>query len=363
MPRRRSGGEGSIFFWSEKELWVAQITLPNGKRKKKSSRRQSVVREWLVEQRKALRDNLLAPDQRLTVAAYLDRFIADVATPTLRPSTLHSYTYLIRDHVKPDIGHLKLTGLRPDHLQALYARKLEQGLSKRTVGYIHSIIRRALNQAVSWGLIFRNPTDSVTPPRPAISPPETLSPEQAKLFLASIEGHRWYPLYVLALMTGMRKGELLGLQWEDVDLQRGTVSVTHTVQAIGGRTVFGEPKTARGRRTIALPRVAVSVLEEYRQATGNMEGLVFRTSTGRPISQRNLTRHFHASLAAAGLPRMRFHDLRHTAASLLLRENVHPKIVQEMLGHATIHLTLDTYSHLIPDIQAEAAGKMDELFG
>ncbi len=161
----------------------------------------------MLEQRKTIQNNLLIDDERLTLGDYLDRFMNEVAVHSLAPSTIRSYNYLIRDHINPEIGYIKLVKLRPDHLQALYSKKLNAGLSKRTVQYIHSIIRRSLNQAVKWGLIYRNPTDAVTPPRPKKEPPRILSADQAKRFLESVEDHPWYPIYLLAITTGMRKGE------------------------------------------------------------------------------------------------------------------------------------------------------------
>lgn len=362
MAKRRSKGEGSIFKEKSTDFWCAELTLPDGKRKRKRSKKQHVVREWLHEQQSAIQTNLLLKDERITLAQYLDRFIDDVAAHTLAPSTLRSYRYLIRDHIKPEIGSIKLVNLRPDHLQTLYSAKLRAGLSPRTVQYIHSVIRRSLNQAVKWSLIYRNPTDAVTPPRPKKQAPKTLSAEQAKFFLESIKDHRWYPIYVLAIMTGMRKGEILGLHWEDVDLEQGTANIKTTLVTVQGRSFLSQPKSKNARRTITLPDTVIGVLKEQQLASGN-EGLVFTTSTGRPVSQRNLTRHFHLALERLGLPRIRFHDLRHTAATLLLQGNVHPKVVQDMLGHSTVVLTLDTYSHVIPGMQDEAAEEMDKIFG
>jgi integrase len=362
VAKKRARGEGSIFKEASTGYWCAKITLPDGQTKRKRARSQQIVRDWLLEQRKAVKENLLLKDEQITLGAYLDRFMDDVAAHTLAPSTIRSYSYLIRDHIRPEIGNIKLVNLRPDHLQSLYSEKLNVGLSKRTVQYIHSIIRRSLNQALRWGLIYRNPTDAVTAQRQKRNAPSTLSVDEAKKFLESVRSHRWYPIYLLAIMTGMRKGEILGLHWEDVDLENRSISIKHTLVTIQGRTMMSRPKSDAARRTIALPEIVSEELRVYQLETNKKEGLVFTTSTDRPISQRNLTRHLHAALANAGLQRIRFHDLRHTAATLLLQAKVHPKVVQEMLGHSTIVLTLDTYSHVIPGIQEEAASEMDRLF-
>jgi integrase len=169
-------------------------------------------------------------------------------------------------------------------------------------------------------------------------------------------------IYVIAVTMGLRKSEILGLRWQDVDFEQGTVNISHIVTEIQGKIVTGTPKTASSRRTVPMPTMVTDTLKEHQQVKGKSEGLIFTTSTGRPVSQRNVSRHFHKALEYAGLPKIRFHDLRHTAATLLLKENVHPKVVQEMLGHSSIALTLDTYSHVLPGVGKKAADKMDELF-
>lgn len=358
MATRRAKGEGSIF----KEttgFWCAKIILPDGTEKRKRSKSQKIVREWLQEQRQAIQTNLLPRDETTRFGEYLNRFVGTVVVNTLAPSTIRSYRYLIRDHIKPELGQLRLAELSPQHLQNLYSSKLDSGLSKRTVQYIHAIIRRSLNQAVRWGLIFRNPTDAVSPPRPKRIPPKTLSADQAKLFLESVKDHPYYAMYLLAITTGMRKGEILGLQWEDVDIEGKSISVRHALIDVQGAIHLGQPKSDTAKRTIALPATVCLALKKIEES----RGYVFKTANENPISQRNLTRHFHKALEKAGLPRTSFHTLRHTAASILLQANVHPKIVQEMLGHSTITLTLDTYSHVIPGHHEEAAEEMEKIFG
>lgn len=358
MGKRRSRGEGTIYYSESHQVWVAQISLPNGKRKTKTSKTQKEVRKWLFEQRKALNENLMVEDDAITLEEHLTTFLEDVVKHTLRPKTIESYAYLINSHILPELGHIRLVQLRPDHLQALYSKKLEEGLSKRTVQYIHAVLRRALNQAVKWGLLARNLTDLVDSPKPQKKAPVTLNARQVRQLLDAVKEHRWYPIYLLAVTTGMREGELLGLHWEDVDLDKGLVHVRHQAQFLPGKgVVISDPKTKKSRRTIALAPFVIDVLEEL----GGEEGLVFRTSNDTSISPRNLLRHFHQVLKDANLPKIRFHDLRHTAASLMLKQNVHPKVVQEMLGHSSITLTLDTYSHVIPSLQKEAAEKMEEI--
>jgi len=358
VAKRRARGEGSIFKEGTTGYWCAEISLPNGKRKKKRSKSQTVVMDWLLDQRKLLKTNLLLPDDKILYRDFLDRFLKEVAEPTLKPKTVYSYEWLIRLHIKPNLGHLPITKIRPDHLQTLYAEKLSDGLSKRSVQHMHAVIRRSLNQALRWGLIYQNPTSRVTAPTPDKRPHATLTADQAKHLLESSKSYRLYPVYVLAITTGMRMGEILGLRWEDVRFEAGSLSVNQTIQLYKGKPLLGEPKTAASRRTISLTKLALEALNDIERS----EGLVFRTKNGTPYNPRNVGRDFEKALARAGLARIRFHDLRHTAATLLLKENVHPKIVQEMLGHSSISLTLDTYSHILPDIQKEATEKMDKLF-
>ncbi len=220
-------------------------------------------------------------------------------------------------------------------------------------------MHKALSQAEKWGLVVKNVADVVDAPRPEKKTRVALTAAQAKRLLEVARDDRLYALYVLAITTGMRQGELLCIMWEDLDLDQRTLHVSRAVQSLQHKgLMITEPKTAKSRRTIKLTVYAVETL----RARGSKEkGLVFATSHGTPFSARNLGHYFHALCEQAGIPKIPFHSLRHTFASLLLSQNVHPKVVQEMLGHSTISMTLDTYSHMIPDMQDQAAGKMKEL--
>jgi integrase len=362
MARKRSPGEGTIYFSKTQNLWVSQITLPNGKRKTKYDKSQKVVQAWLLTQRTALRQGLLVEEDKMTYGDFLSRYFNDVATHTLRPKSLESYESLIRMHIQPEIGMIRLSALNPVHLQNLYSSKLNQGLSRRTVHYIHAIIHRSLNQALKWGLIYRNVADLAESPKVERKIPQTLSAEEVKKFLLVVKEDRLYPLYLLAVTTGMREGELLALDFESVDFFKNTIHVKRSAhQLIGKGIVISEPKTEKSKRTIAVPEFVMDILYEHLEKSGRKGGLICQTSSGLPIGPRNLVREFKAHLVEAGLPDIRFHDLRHTAATLLLTEGVHPKVVQEMLGHSQISLTLDTYSHTIPNMQTEAAEKMNTL--
>jgi len=238
------------------------------------------------------------------------------------------------------------------------------------VAHLHAVLHRALEQAAQWGLTPRNVAKLVTPPRPARREMATLSPEQARASLEAAEGDRLEALYVLALSTGMRQGELLALRWRDVDLEGGTLQVRATLQRTRDGFQFAEPKTARSRRQVALTKPAVEALRRHRSrqleerlqmgAAWEDNDLVFANEVGRPIEAGNLIRRsFHPLLDRAGLQHIRFHDLRHTAATLALGKGVHPKIVAEMLGHSQIAVTLDLYSHVTPTMQRQAAEALE----
>ncbi len=244
------------------------------------------------------------------------------------------------------------------HVQSLYQQKLESGVSLRRVLYIHVTLRKALGQAVRWLLIPRNVTDAVERPKPVSREIEPFTEEQVQKLLEAAKGDRLEALYILAVTTGMRQGEILGLQWKDLDLSEGTLRVNRTV--FGG--VISPPKTNKSKRVIKLSKVAIHKLLEHKR-TQNGSEWVFSTKSGTPISCYNLiNRSWKPLLEKASLPSRRFHDLRHTCATLLLSKNVHVKIVQELLGHADIGITLNTYSHCLPNLQGEVVRAMDSIF-
>jgi len=291
----------------------------------------------------------------------------------VKATTFERYEQIARHHLKPALGRVKLKALTPAHVRGLYREKLEAGLSARTVRYVHTTLHKALKQAVMDGLIPRNVTGSVKPPQPSREEMCPLTPEQAKLLLqlAHESGDRLEALYVLAIHTGLRQGELLGLKWDDVDLEDGSLQVRRTLTITKDGPVFTSPKTTGSRRSVKLTSNAIEVLKHHLERqlaetdrVGSLwreNGLIFASESGEPLNRHNLTRRsFKPLLKRAGLPQIRFHDLRHTCATLLLIRNVNPKIVSEMLGHSTIAITLDTYSHVLPNMRNQAAAAMEE---
>jgi integrase len=308
-----------------------------------------------------------------TMTQFLTCWLDESVDPTVRPRTATRYREIVMLHVLPSLGRTTLMKLTPQDLQALYAAKLAGGLSPRTVGHVHRVLHKSLGQALRWGLVVRNVADAVDPPKVHRAEMRTLNVEGARRLLAAAGGDPLEALYALALTTAMRQGELLGLHWGDIDLEGGTIQVRRTIGRVRGKGfVEPEPKTASGRRQITLAPSAVEALRRHwdRQFTERLGGeavpgsdsLVFCNGLGKPIEPQNLLyRSFHKLLQRAGLPPMRFHDLRHSAATLLLSMGTHPKVVQELLGHSQISLTLDTYSHVLPGLQSEAVGKLGAL--
>jgi integrase len=292
---------------------------------------------------------------------------------TVRQRTYERYESIVRVHIKPSIGRVKLKTLNPAHVRALYRDKLDSGLSPRTVNYVHVTLHKALSQAMSDGLVPRNAAQvkAPRPEKPEITP---LTPDQARklIEIAYSTGDRYAALYVLALHAGMREGEMLGLMWEDLDLDASTptLQVRRTLSETRTGHKFELPKSGRGR-SIKLSRKAVEALRSHRAVQAGEKlrlgslwqdgGLVFPTTMGTTTSGTNLLgRHFRPLLESAGLPRVRLHDLRHTCATILLMAGKHPKYVQELLGHASISITLDTYSHVIEGMDGGLGDVMDE---
>jgi integrase len=310
---------------------------------------------------------------RLTLAQFLERWLRDYCVPNTRPKTYKRYGELFRLHVTPIIGSIPLTKLRPLHIQRTYARMIEQGLSAMTALHCHRVLKGALAQAVRVQLLARNPADGVDPPRPdryEINPP---TPDAILRIMDSAEQTVIGALIHTAVMTGLRQAELLAVRWRDLDLDAGLLRVKQTAQWLPGKGfIFAPPKTPKSRRTIDLSPRTIARLRQQRQRqleerllvgpAYQDHDLVFATRVGGPIDPSNLRRSWESILKRAGVGHVRFHDLRHGHASLLLQQGAHAKLISERLGHAGIGITMDTYGHLLPGIQAEAAARLDTLF-
>lgn len=310
-------------------------------------------------------------EAKMTLREFVDRWLA-AKEHTVRPATFRRYSDVMRQHVLPTLGSVRLTKLGAPHLQRLYAERLQSGLSPTTVHHIHVTLHGALKQALRWGLIDRNPTELVDPPRRAEPETKTWSLAESQAALAAGDKTSLGALWRLALMTGMRRGEILGLKWEDIDFESGTLSVRRTLsRGKGGTWELGQPKTAAGRRSIALPDDCVAALSRHRarQAEKRLRlgpiwedsGFIFTGLTGNPLHVNSLDSQFQKLIEIAGVPKIRFHDLRHTSATLMLLIGEHPKIVQERLGHSDISMTLNRYSHVTPGMQKRAADNLSSV--
>ena len=358
--------------------YMARYTAqtPDGpKRKTIYGKKYGEVEKKLNEARANADQGLVYDAAKLTTGEYLTAWLADSVKDTVRQRTYERYESLVRVHIIPTLGRVKLKGLTPAHVRGFYREKLDSGLAPRTILHIHRTLSKALKQAVLDGLIPRNVAASVRPPQPRKEEIQPLSREQVHTFLKAVSGDRLEALYVLAITAGLRRGELLGLRWEDMDLEAGMLQVRRTLSETRDGRIFEAPKSGKGRG-VRLTKRAVSALRAHRKAqleeriacaggfAWRENGLVFASETGTPIQGRNMMRHYKIRLERAGLPStFRFHDLRHTCATLLLRQGVHVKFVQELLGHSDVALTLNVYSHILPDMGDAAAGAMDDALG
>lgn len=312
---------------------------------------------------------------KTTVADYLNTWLHDYCKPSLSPLTLQLYSYICRVHLIPTIGKLILTELKPQHLQNLYSEKLSSGLSARTVQLFHVAIHKALKNAVRINLLSRNVADAVEKPkiqRPEMHP---MTENDLSRFLNAAKRGNYHSLFYTYLFTGMRRSELLAVRWCDVDLFGMQISVSRTMQylkRVKDHITFKEPKSKNSRRLIALSPSNVFILEEHRKAQEKMReslqlppitenDLVFSHWDGSPLLPDSITHAWVKLVRKCDLNGIRLHDARHTHATIMLKQGVHPKIVQERLGHSTISTTLDTYSHVAPGLQQAAAMAFDDI--
>jgi integrase len=329
----------------------------------------------------AVEARTFTPPTRITAKAFLlDEWLPAVKG-TLRPTTYASYTMLAREHIIPRLGSLQLQRLAASAINALYAYLLEEGrvrgqggLSPSSVRRVHAVLHRACRDAVRWGRLTVNPVDAADPPKASAEHSERLpvwTAEQLSAFLASVADERLFALWRLLAMTGMRRGEALGLAWEDLDMEAGRLTIRRAWVPVNGVGQMSEPKTKRGRRTIALDPVTLEALkahaagqaeeQSHRDAGWTDYGLVFTRENGEPLHPWAVSKAFRDQAKVAMLPPIPLHGLRHSYATLALSSGVNPRIVSARLGHATVALTLDVYSHVLPQADQEAAERIAEL--
>ena len=369
MSRKRGQNEGSIYRRKDGR-WVAQVTI-GGRLTCKYFKSQRECRDWLKTTNNQIEAGLTFKGAQVKLSEYLESWLGITKT-AVKPKTYEQYDQIARQYIMPALGRMKLKDLRPDQIQTLYGERLKNGSSPRLVVMIHAVLHRSLNQALKLGLIGRNPASAVTRPKLQHKEMKTLDDTQVRHLLLAAKNTRYEALLQLAVTTGMRQGELLGLRWSDFDWNSRRLRVQRQLQRIEHQgLVYCEPKTKAGRRVIVLGKSTIEKLRLHyelqqleRQFAGDRwkeNDLIFPSTIGTPNEPTNLIKHFKILLKQAGLPDIRFHDLRHTAATLMLQQGIHPKVVQERLGHSNISMTMDIYSHVLPSMQDEAADKIDAL--
>ncbi len=367
---RRGNHEGTIYQRADGR-WMGMVSLPGGARKSFYGRTADEVRRRLVEALHTQQTGERSQPESMTVGAYLDMWLERIAKPRVRAQTFRGYEVNVRVHLKPALGKLPLDKLGPIHVQDLIDRKLKEGMAPKSVRYMHGILRNALNRAIRWNYIERNPAAHVDGPRTEQEEIQPFSRDEAHRFLRAIKGDRLEALYTVALTMGLRQGEALGLRWRDVDLQLGDIRINKQLQRVDHKYELVEPKTTRSRRHLAVPPAILGSLRAHkeRQERERSEAgrrwhetdLVFCRPDGFPLSGSVVTHRFQELLDQAGLPKRRFHDLRHSCATLLLAQGVSPRVVMDVLGHSQISLTMNTYAHVLPELRRDAADRMSDL--
>lgn len=374
MTRQRANGEGSVYARKNRQDKVigyrGSYFAPDGKRRYVSGKTKT---EALAALRKATAERdggSIFEVENITLAEYLHRWLnGPVKTKNLKPITVEQYEQQIRVHIVPSLGRIKLSKLSPELVQDFYDSKIASGLKPASVRYIHAVLHNALEHAHKRRLIPDNVAAKTDPPKVRPSEIQPLDAEQTRTLLDAARTEPLGSLYTVAATAGLRIGELLALRWTDVDLEQGVIRVSRTLSRAKSGPRFTTPKNGKGR-SLTLTKQAVEALRSHRKAQNEVRlrlgtlwednGLVFASETGKPLTRDFVDRRsFKPLLKRSGLPEMKLHDLRHTCATLLLSRGVHPKYVQELLGHASIVMTLNRYSHWIPSMGDQTARAME----
>lgn len=371
---RNANGDGSVYLRSDgRYAGAAYVVTRDGARRRQTvygkTRREVVAKLRTVQERSA--QGVPAYGRGAPLSDYLVRWLDTVAVERVRPKTLANYRLFVVRHIGPVIGTRRLGALNADDVRSLIAAKRTQGLAERTIRQMHATLRVALQHAVHERLVPTNVAAGITVRINQESSIDPFTPEEARVFLRTVQGDPWQALWVVAVTVGLRKGELLGLRWEDVDLGGKTIAVRRSLQRIGPELVTAPPKTRSSVRTLSLPAMAVEALGSHRvreerksTALGQRWARarpVFTTATGQLVDPRGVNRVLDRTLAAADLRRIRVHDLRHTCATLLLSQGVPQRVIMEQLGHSSIAVTMNIYAHVMPAMRTDSAAKMDEL--
>ena len=370
MARRRANNEGTIFYRESREEWVAQVSL-NGKRLTKYAKTQRECRDWVKETLTKIGHGLTFSGTQVTVAKFMKMWM-DGKELSRKPKTVYQYHMLINLHILPKIGGMRLQDIQPAHLKQLYLAKKEEGRGATTVKMIHIVMHAMLKQAVKEGVLGRNPADAVERPMVEVAERVILTEEQARQLVIVTTGTRFGTLIYMALMTGMREGELLGLKWQDVGWTKGQLHVQRQLQqsTANGRNLVS-PKTKSGVRQIKLGPGTLERLANHREEQElqkeamaerwDENDFIFPNTLGRPMSISDMYENYKLLLKKNGLPDITFHALRHTSLSFLLDMGTPVNTVQQRAGHSKASITTDTYGHSIAHSEDEAAVKLEEL--
>jgi integrase len=369
MARKRAYGKGSITKFAH-DRYRARIYIA-GKRYSKYHRTKAEADAWIEDIKAPFEQGLSYDAMHVSLSVYLKNWLINKKAE-IKPKTHYQYTQLINDHIIPKIGSMMISDLRPGHIQALYNRMLEQNAGIRTIRLIHSVLHNAFSQAVKDEMMIRNITEATSPPRPRKKKIQVLSEEESDRLRDAIQGNKLEALFYLAMLTGLRKGELLGLKWLDLDWNTGQINIRRQVQRVHGQSnLLTTLKTERSARTITISHKMLEKLYDHKKAQQLQRiklgkrwidnDLIFPSSVGTPLEPSNFDRIWRGVRDRADL-KCRFHDLRHLAASMMLvKLRIAPTEVAAVLGHTQTSTTLDIYGHLLPSIGSQTAHEMEEL--
>lgn len=361
-----------------KGSWSISIYLGKDKKTNKKKYKWYTIKgdkkdaeKFLTEKLRELDTGTFIDSKDINVRQYLDFWYEQHCLNNLSPTTYESYRRNLDNYILEELGHIRLEDLKPMHLQFFYTKCSKKGLSNKTILYFHRIIHCALNQAMKWQFIIRNVADCVDTPKPEKYKPLVLNNKEITELIKAISNTDIYIPVVIGIYTGMRRGEILGLTWKNIDLEQGILKVVQALYPTANGLIFSNPKTENSIRKISMPLTLINILKDYKvkqETIKNRLGnnyndldLVCALTNGNPIHPTTLNHKFRDLLKENNLPLIRFHDLRHTHASLLLKEHVEPKVISERLGHSNIKITLDIYSHIYEETNMEVADTFDRL--
>jgi integrase len=369
MARKRANSEGTCYKIPNGH-WCSQLTL-EGHRISKVFDTQKEGLDWIRKMRGRIDDGMTVTSRKIILTDFLTYWLASTKT-TKALRTWQHYEQLIRSYMIPSLGMLKVNEINTSQIQSFYNKLYDDHVGVPTIRKLHLLLHASFQDALRSGAISRNPVNNAKPPKEPAVEMVVLDENMARQFLVTAQAHRWYALFVVALSTGCRMNEILGLQWHDVDFEKHILRIERQLLRPSGNGVqFSAPKTKHGRRSIPLSTQTIEVLREHQQHQVIIQqkvsnsrhdyGLIFTTKNGTPIHPRNLLKEFQSLLSLGGLPKLHFHSLRHSCASILLHNGIPIHAVSKMLGHSSPSITLNVYAHLLPSMEAEGSKMIDEL--